>query len=398
MLNTMNIEGVTMTKRDKVNILLVDDSRINLIFLSRMLEDLNESLICAGSGDEALLEISKHDFAVILLDVQMPGMNGFEVASSIRNGERNQATPIVFLTAHEGGMESVLEGYSVGAVDYMIKPCEPEIIKSKMKVFVDLFRMKEKIARQSELEKEHEREKKNAEELAELNQALERSNQVLTQLAYSASHDLSEPLRTVNSCLQMLERKFGSEFNEEAREYLEFAMSGAQRMQGFLQDVLSYSELSVNPMNLESVNSANALNVAIASLEGLIDQSEAEIEQQPLPVVQADPVQLANIFRKLIHNSIKYCDTTPIIRVSAERAGDFWQFAVADNGVGIEPEYHQHLFKMFKRMHGPGKNRGSGIGLASCELIVHRHGGVITVDSRPGKGSVFYFTIPVDQR
>jgi len=137
-----------MTKLDKVNILLVDDSRINLIFLEQMLEDLNESLICAGSGDEALLEISKNDFAVILLDVQMPGMDGFEVASSIRSGERNQAAPIVFLTDHEGSMESVLEGYSVGAADYMIKPCEPEIIKSKVKVFVDLFRMKEKIARQ----------------------------------------------------------------------------------------------------------------------------------------------------------------------------------------------------------------------------------------------------------
>ena len=386
-----------MTRQDKVNILLVDDNGIDLIVLERVLEDLDESLICAGSGEEALVEIAKNDFAVILLDVQMPGMNGFEVASSVRGGERNQATPIIFLTALDGGMDSVLEGYSAGAVDYIVKPCEPEIIKSKVRVFVDLFRMKEKIARQSELEKERELEKKNAQEMAELNQALERSNQVLTQLAYAASHDLSEPLRTVNSCLQMLERKFGSEFNEEAREYLEFAVNGAQRMQGLLQDVLSYSELSIKPLNTESVDSTDALNAAITSLQPLIDQSKAEIDKLPLPVVLADSAQLARIFEILINNSIKYCDTAPLIRVSAERQGNFWQFTVADNGVGIDPEYHQHLFKMFKRMHGPDKSRGSGIGLAKCELIVQRHGGVVTVDSKPGKGSVFCFTIPADQ-
>lgn len=110
----------------------------------------------------------------------------------------------------------------------------------------------------------------------------------------------------------------------------------------------------------------------------------------------ADVAQLAKIFENLLHNAIKYCETTPLIQVSAERKDGFWQFAVADNGVGIEPEYHEQLFKMFKRLHGPGKSRGSGIGLASCELIVHRHGGVITVDSKPGKGSVFCFTMPAD--
>jgi len=397
MLDEVNSEGVTMTKKDKVNILLVDDNEINLIVTERILEDLDERVICAGSGEEALVEISKTDFAVMLLDVQMPGMNGFELASSIGSGDRNQTTPIIFITAHEGSMDSVLEGYSAGAVDYMIKPCEPAIIKSKVKVFVDLFRMKEKIARQSELEKERELEKKNARELAELNKALERSNQVLTQLAYSASHDLSEPLRTVNSCLQMLERKFGSELNEEAREYLAFGVAGAQRMQGLLQDVLSYSELSVKPLNPEPVDSADALNAAIVSLEALIDQSKAAIEHQPLPVVLADSAQLAKVFENLIHNSIKYCDTTPVIGISAERKGDFWQFAVVDNGVGIEPEYHEHLFKMFKRLHGPDRSRGSGIGLASCELIVHRHGGVITLNSKPGAGSVFYFTVPADR-
>lgn len=393
-LEKMNTKGSQMSKQDKVNILLVDDNRINLIVLERMLEDLKECLICAESGEQALLEIAENDFAVILLDVQMPGLSGFEVASSVRSGARNQATPIIFLTALEGSMDSVLQGYSAGAVDYIIKPCEPEIIKSKVKVFVDLYRMKEMLARQSELEKERELEKKNARELAALNQELERSNQVLTQLAYSASHDLSEPLRTVNSCLQMLERKFGSGFNEEAKEYLDFAVSGAQRMQGLLQDVLSYTELSVKPMNLERLDSADALNAAIASLGSLIDESSAEIENGPLPIVLADSTQLAGVFKNLIHNAIKYCETTPLIRVSAERAGDCWQFAVADNGVGIEPEYHDQLFKMFKRMHGPGKSRGSGIGLAKCELIVHRHGGAITLDSRPGKGSVFYFTIP----
>ena len=165
-------------------------------------------------------------------------------------------------------------------------------------------------------------------------------------------------------------------------------------MQGLLQDVLSYSELSVKPLNPEPVDSADALNAAIVSLDALIDQSKAAIEHQPLPVVLADSAQLAKVFKNLIHNSIKYCDTTPVIGISAERKGDFWQFAVVDNGVGIEPGYHEHLFKMFKRLHGPDRSRGSGIGLASCELIVHRLGGVITLNSKPGAGSVFYFTIP----
>ncbi len=397
MLHEINNEGFTMTQQHKANILLVDDNEMNLNLLERILDGLNENLICASCGDQALVEIAKNDFAVILLDVRMPGMNGFEVASAIRNGERNQATPIVFLTGHEGSLDSALKGYSAGAVDYLIKPCEPAIIKSKVRVFVDLYRMKEKIARQNQLEKEIELEKKNARELAKLNQALERSNQVLTQLAYSASHDLSEPLRTVNSCLQMLERKFGSEFNAEIREYLAFAVRGTQRMQALLQDVLSYSELSTKPLNMQPVNSADALNAAIVSLNDLVGESGAQIEARPLPVVLASPAQLAKVFEILIHNAIKYCDTTPSIRISAQKQDGFWKFAVADNGVGIEPEYLQHLFKLFKRMHGPGKNRGSGIGLASCELIVHSHGGVISVDSKPGKGSVFCFTIPVDQ-
>ena len=168
-------------------------------------------------------------------------------------------------------------------------------------------------------------------------------------------------------------------------------------MQGLLQDVLSYSELSIRPLNTESVDSADALNAAVTGLQPLIDQSNAEINKLPLPVVLADSTQLARIFEILIHNAIKYCDTTPLIRIYAERQGKFWQFTVADNGVGIDPEYHQHLFKMFKRMHGPDKSRGSGIGLAKCELIVQRHGGVVTVDSNPGKGSVFCFTIPAEQ-
>ena len=344
-----------MTRRNKVNILLVDDNEINLMGLKKILGDLDENLICVVSGEEALLEVEKNDFAAIMLDVKMPGMDGFEVASAIRNGERNQAVPILFLTAHEGSMDKVLEGYSAGAVDYMVKPCVPEIIKSKVGVFVDLYRMREEIARQHDLQKERDLQKKNARELAKLNEALEESNQNLNLFADIVSHDLHEPLRMVSSFLTLLVRKHKDKLDEKALQYIDFAVDGSVRMQDMLQGLLNFSRVQTRGEPLCELDLAELVEAAVKNHSVLIEESGAKISIDTLSNVTGDRTQLIQVFQNLIGNAIKFCDKSPpVIRIIAREEKNGWSVTVADEGIGIDPKNFERIFQIFQRLALPG--------------------------------------------
>ena len=238
-------------------------------------------------------------------------------------------------------------------------------------------------------------ERKRVEELRERALAeLQRSNQELQQFAYVASHDLQEPLRMVSSYTQLLADRYRGRLDDRAEKYIHYAVDGAKRMQGLIQDLLSYSRVTTQGGPIEPVDSQGALDSALANLQASITESGAIVSKDRLPAVAADPTQLAQLFQNLIANAVKFRrKTPPRVHISADKNGKYWRFGVADNGIGIDEQYRDRIFVIFQRLHTRSEYQGSGIGLAICKRIVERHGGRIWFDSKPGKGTTFYFTL-----
>ena len=627
------------TAMDRVDILLVDDRVDKLMALESILADKNVNIVKAQSGMEALRLLLKQDFAVIFLDVQMPVMNGFEIASMIRQRPRSEHTPIIFMTALEAGEAHVSRGYSLGAVDYIFAPVAPEVIRAKAGVFIDLFRKTEQVKRQSEwlraeaerraalletrlkrllnrlnvgifrttldgvlveanpaflnllglnsieaaasadlqelrippqerpltlgrhVEDDHLRERdvrlrrangtriwcalsrtvsvgedgttyvdglleditdrKQAEEalreserrfrlmadmapvmmwvagiggertfvnrpwleftgadlkstlghgwldyvhpddrercreafhspigrdesrrleyrlrrydgvygwimasvvprftesgsfagyigssvditdhrlaqdvLEHQARELARSNADLQQFAFVASHDLQEPLRMVASFTDLLARRYRGRLDAKADEYIAFAVDGAKRMQRLIHDLLAYSRIGTDRQRHEPCDTGALFDRAVRDLDLAIRECGAEVTRGPLPTVPGDPTQLAQVFQNLIGNAVKFRSADPPrVRVEAEMKDDAWLFSVRDNGVGIERRFAERVFEIFQRLHRHDQYTGTGIGLAICKRIVEQHGGRIWVESTPGEGSVFRFTI-----
>jgi PAS domain S-box-containing protein len=224
---------------------------------------------------------------------------------------------------------------------------------------------------------------------------LARSNGDLEQFAYVASHDLQEPLRAVVSYLQLLQRRYQGQLDAKADTYIGHAVDGAHRMQALIQALLTYSRVGRKGGQPTPTDAGAAVERALASLREAIEASGARVTYAGLATVTADPFQLAQLFQNLIGNAIKFHgDRPPRVEVSAERDDDAWHFVVRDNGIGIAPEYYERIFVIFQRLHARDEYPGTGIGLAICKRIVERHGGRIWVESAPGQGSAFHFTLP----
>ncbi|SER25943.1 PAS domain S-box-containing protein [Natrinema salaciae] len=232
-------------------------------------------------------------------------------------------------------------------------------------------------------------------ELKEYQRKLEESNERLEQFAYVASHDLQEPLRMVSSYLQLLEGRYADELDQDAEEFIEFAVDGAERMREMIEDLLAYSRINTEAAPLEPTDCGAVIENALRNLERQIEENDAKIDIGSLPTVPIDQNQLEQVFQNLVSNAIKYHgDDPPEIEISAERDGGKWVFQVADNGIGMDPEQTDRIFDVFERLHTAEEHSGTGIGLALCTEIIDRHGGDIWVESEPGDGSTFYFTIP----
>ena len=237
--------------------------------------------------------------------------------------------------------------------------------------------------------------KETEEELNETIDKLEVSNRELEQFAYVASHDLQEPLRMVSSFTQLLERKYKDKLDENADEYIEFIVDGAQRMKMLINDLLAFSRINTAPMEIKYTKLQKVLDDVLLDLKTNIDDNNATITTDSLPIIWCDPSQIRQLFQNLIANAIKFHDDElPRIHVSVQEYEDGWTFAVSDNGIGISPQHQEQIFDVFKRLHTREKYEGTGIGLAIGKKIVERHGGKIWVESKPEKGSTFYFTIP----
>jgi light-regulated signal transduction histidine kinase (bacteriophytochrome) len=232
-------------------------------------------------------------------------------------------------------------------------------------------------------------------ELEERNAALEASNADLEQFAYVASHDLSEPLRAVSGFAQLLGRRYRGELDEDADRYIGHIVGGVERMQGLIDDLLTYARVGADDVTPIPVDSGELVTSVVASIDGLLDSGARVRVVEPLPLVSGDPALLRQLFQNLIANAIKFrSQAEPEIVVSASCEGALHRFSIADNGIGIDDRHAQRIFEVFKRLHARERFPGTGIGLAICKRVVERHGGRIWLDPDPASGSVFHFTLP----
>jgi two-component system sensor histidine kinase/response regulator len=366
---------------ERASILLVDDQEINLRLLEAILRGSGEQLVKARSGPDALKALLDRDFAVVLLDVQMPGMDGFETAQLIRERERTRHTPILFVTAIDKDAEHVRRGYSLGAVDYLFKPLDPDVLRAKVAVFVELWLMRQA-------------ERRAKEELAARTRELERSNADLAQFGQIVAHDLQAPLRTVGGYLDLLVKKCEG-IDEKGRRYVDRARGDLDRMNVLVRDLLSYARVRTEAPAFQATDTDAVVRQVVQSLERPIQDAGAVVEVESLPVVQGDPTQISQLFQNLIDNAVKFRGKDSIrVRVTAERKPAEWCFRVADNGIGIDPKDQDRVFEPCIRLHARDDYPGTGMGLAICRKVVENHGGAIGIVSEKGRGSTFWFTIP----
>lgn len=229
------------------------------------------------------------------------------------------------------------------------------------------------------------------------NRELSRSNADLEQFAYVASHDLKEPLRNIASYVQLLQRRYQGKLDEDADAFIGYTVEGVRRMQMIINELLAYSRIGTGPLTTAPVQTGALVSAVLGNLKAAIAEAGAVVDVAgPLPVVMGDAGQLTSVFQNLLANALKYRrdDVRPEVKVTVADMGGVWRFSIADNGIGIDPAYQQQVFELFKRLHARDRYSGSGIGLAVCQRVVERHGGSIWIDSIPGQGACFHFTLP----
>jgi signal transduction histidine kinase len=381
---------------ERVNILLVDDQPANLTALEAMLQGLGQNLITAGSGREALKWLLTHDFAVILLDVKMPEMDGFETAALIRQRDKSRHTPILFLTAADNTQTQAVRGYAVGAVDYLVKPVVPEFVRSKVAVFVELAKKTELLRRQARLLAESEQAARElAEARAELVRDLEHKNRELESFSYAVSHDLRAPLRRIDSFSRAVLESQGDRLDETGQKFLQRVREASQHMAQLIDDVLHLSKVTRAELREQEVDLSELVALILSRLQEADPERKVELKIRPGLVVTGDGQMLRIVLENLLENAWKFTSKQPDARIEfgTTHAPGEPAYFVRDNGAGFDMTYAATLFGPFQRLHPQEEFAGSGIGLATVQRIVHRHGGRVWAEGLVGQGATFYFTL-----
>ena len=372
--------------RDKVNILLVDDSEAKLLSHEVVLAEIGERLFKASSAREAFECLLKNEVALILIDVCMPELDGFELAAMIREHPRFQRTAIIFVSAVNFAHLDQLRGYQLGGVDYVSVPVVPELLRAKVKVFVDLFRKTRQLERfNAELEQR----------VRERTAQLEAANKELESFAYSVSHDLRAPLRGIDGWSLALAEDYAEQFDERAHQYLERVRSETQRMGLLIDDMLQLSRVTRTEMRVSDVDLTSAARRIAAELSEVNPSRRIEFVIEPNLSGVGDARLLDIALTNLLGNAVKFTGPRAIARIEFGRAEQNGEtaFYVRDNGVGFDMAYAGSLFGAFQRLHKASEFPGTGIGLATVQRVIHRHGGRLWTEAQVDRGATFYFTI-----
>jgi signal transduction histidine kinase len=387
MVDGQPIESPVAAADGKVNILVVDDRPEKLIALSAMLEGLHENVVLAGSGKEALRCLLQKEFAVILLDVHMPVMDGFETASLIRQRKSTASTPIIFITAYTDETH-VARGYSLGAVDYILQPVEPEILRAKVSVFVELFRKTEEIKRQALL-------------LQDINQELASANRAKDRFLTGISHELRTPLNAVIGFTGTLLMRLPGPLTADQERQLRVVQSSAKHLLSLINDLLDLARIEAGRtrVQIEPIACQPLIHQVVSSLRPMAESKGLRLDTILPPqdlLASADRRSMHQILLNLVNNAIKFTDKGGVT-VELRRDGrDGIEVAVVDTGLGIRLEDQEKLFQAFTQIDPPPRRRfeGTGLGLHLSQKLAGLMGGWISFDSEYGKGSTFVLTVP----
>jgi PAS domain S-box-containing protein len=477
---------------DKVNILLVDDRRENLLALEGILQSLNQNLVPATSGGEALKYLLRNEAAVILLDVEMPQMDGFQTASLIRERDKSRHTPIIFLTAISKSDVHVNQGYSLGGIDYIFKPFSPEVLRSKVSAFVDMYKQRREVQRQSVLlkterdfvtavldtvnsivivldhdarilrvnrawelmtgytneevhgsklcdfledsgaaeafltskkgENEYEQywlTKSNSRRLVswcckalseddgasgrhlvvtgrDITELRQRTEE-LEGFTYSVSHDMRAPVRAIDGFTRILIEEYAKSLDDEGRRLLEIVRANTEKMGQLIDGLLALSRLGREKLVFGEINMTDIAKTAFEEQKAASGRQRKIIFNiHALPNAYGDKRLIAEVFQNLFSNAIKFTRNEESASIEVGHKGSPAEdiYFVRDNGVGFNMDHARKLFGTFQRLHGANEFEGSGIGLATVQRIIHRHGGRCWAEARPGEGATFFFSLP----
>jgi len=380
----------------KANILLVDDHLSNLMVLEEMLASLGQNLVRASSGEEALLRLLEQEFAVILLDVQMGNMDGFETAEFIKKRERTKAIPIIFITAIHFDEQHMYRGYASGAVDYLFKPIVPDVLKAKVTVFVDLYHKNHEIQeKRQQLEAANQELEQQLQQVQILNRKLEAVNLELESFSYSVSHDLRAPLRSIKGFSQALARAYAEALDNDGKDFLNRIIESCDQMGGLIEDLLQLSRVIRGTMTIQDVNLVELVEDVLDKLRKTNPERKVDVKIQSNLRARGDARLLRVVLDNLLSNAWKFTreKDSAIIEIGSEIQENRPVYYVSDNGAGFDMAYYPQLFQPFQRLHSEDEFEGNGVGLATVQRIIHRHGGEIWAVAEVGKGARFYFTL-----
>ncbi len=370
----------------KVNILIVDDDATKRFALRTILAPLDEHVVEASSGADALRQLLRAEFAVVLLDVRMPVMDGFETAQLIRQRPRSELTPIIFVTALDQAETDMGHGYNLGAVDFVFAPVVPAILRAKVGVFVELYRAQQELRRyRTQLESLVE----------ERTTALTAINRELEAFSYAVSHDLRAPLLAFDGLSERLIAKYGDRLDEEARDYIHRMRQASERMTSAFDGLQTLFQLTAGEVRREELDISALAAEVVAEVRASYPGRDAEVEITPEMLASGDPRLVRVLLTSLVDNAFKFTRDArrPRIGVGVEMIDGERRFFVRDNGVGFDMIDAHKLFGAFQHLHSQTEYPGAGMGLATARRIVNRHGGRIWAEGALGDGATFYFML-----
>ena len=402
-------------------ILIVDDIRANIIALKKTLELHSIDVDTAESGEEALKKILKTDYSLIIMDVQMPGLDGFEVVKILSGNKKTKDIPVIFLSAINIEKKYIFKGYETGAVDYITKPVDSDLLILKVKSFIKIYDQQNELKVMKDLlskeiairtEAQDNLEIKIAERTKELvlkNEELEFKNHELQQFSWVVSHDLNEPIRKIQIFIGILKDLYLKD-NPKATSYIERTMKSAERMQTLISDLLAYSRLS-SKVVFEKTDLNVVLQEVLSDFDYQIEKKNAIVTITDLPAIDSIPSQLRQVFQNLIGNALKFSGNVAIPQIKitseliktkefnseADAEGKFCRIIISDNGIGFDEIYLDRIFVIFQSLNDRSVYEGTGIGLAISKKIMEKHNGLITAKSELGKGASFILILPLHQ-